>query len=197
MTCRELTLGVMEARGISAGDPASVRTTRARVDNCAARMRKRGALVTDVVWAAVLGRAWLRSRRLRGLLFRTFRLRLGLIDQRLQFRRNRHPRYSARGPAIHVVLVLWGQLHCYPGLLHGRGYDVRLPAMQPRREQAVIPSDEEFQENLDRIQEQRKAALERQTAQLEDRMTRRKSVAGVREFEMMQRLLAGMKGRSW
>ena len=48
MTCRELTLGVMEARGISAGDPASVRTTQARVDNCAARMRKRGALVTDV-----------------------------------------------------------------------------------------------------------------------------------------------------
>ncbi len=48
MTCRELTLGVMEARGIGAGDPASVRTMRARVDNCAARMRKRGVLMTEI-----------------------------------------------------------------------------------------------------------------------------------------------------
>ena len=40
MTCRELTLGVTEARGVSAADPASVRTMRARVGNCAARMRE-------------------------------------------------------------------------------------------------------------------------------------------------------------
>lgn len=33
MTCRELTFGFMEAGGISAADPASVRTKPARVDN--------------------------------------------------------------------------------------------------------------------------------------------------------------------
>ena len=38
----------MEARGISAADPAVVRTMRARVDNCAARMQKRGVLETVV-----------------------------------------------------------------------------------------------------------------------------------------------------
>lgn len=61
----------------------------------------------------------------------------------------------------------------------------------------MIPSDEEFQENLERIREQRRAALERQTAQLEDRIVHRRSIAGVREFETMRRLLSEMKGRRW
>ena len=61
----------------------------------------------------------------------------------------------------------------------------------------MIPNDEEFQENLERIREQRRAALERQTAQLEDRIVHRRSIAGVLEFEMMRRLLSEMKGRRW
>ena len=69
--------------------------------------------------------------------------------------------------------------------------------MQPKWARAMIPNDEEFRENLDRIQEQRQAALERQTAQLEDRIIKRRPIAGAREFEMMRQLLAEMKGRRW
>ena len=58
-------------------------------------------------------------------------------------------------------------------------------------------SDEEFQENLDRIRAQRQAALERQTVQLEERVFQRKTIAGAREREMMRRLLSGMKGWRW
>ena len=56
MKCREPTLRVMEARGISTADPGSVPTMRARMDICAAWMRRRGARATKGINSTVLWR---------------------------------------------------------------------------------------------------------------------------------------------